>query len=65
MLLTRTVYYLELGKSLFTVPGANCREDFRKASKLILDWGQRDSWDEPTGPNFKGDIFLQIIFYFY
>jgi hypothetical protein len=32
---------------------------FGKPPKLILEWGQRDSWDEPTGPNFKGDIFYK------
>jgi hypothetical protein len=35
---------------------------FGKPPKLILDWGQRDSWDEATGPNFKGDIFYKSFF---
>jgi hypothetical protein len=34
---------------------------FEKPPKLILDWGQRGSWDEPTGPNFKGDIFSFLL----
>ena len=57
-MLTRNVNYSEVGTFLFTVPGANCREDFPKVSEAHSRlWASATAETNQPAPVLKVILF--------